>query len=378
MAENNNKFGIFLEQCRKEKNMSQNDLAKLLNYNSKNTISRWESGKAFPSDPTVLNKLCEIFDLSLEELISGEKKNNSNSQEINEKMIKEYSDKYNKYRKTSLKLFISTTISLILIIFAIIFIYFSFIQNQISLYKLSLDNNNFILNDSTLFISNKLSVLDLNKIETKTEEEIETIKLYYIDDNNKERLIISGGNDNYYIEEDNGYNEYNLYLLKSKELYLDIITNKDIYKRIPINTEQVYKNDNIFPKKEKAIGNEKYNNDYQEEQINYDEEFLIKQGFEYQKETRVFVKSIDENYYLYIDKDTNKIKATIIEEYTTYELIAPINEEIIYFYHSINGQTVAEKQFVIEEEKNCTEKKCSSTTDYLEYINYLKKHIKIN
>lgn len=375
--EENNKCGDFFAKCRKEKNLSQTDLAVLLNYNSKNTIARWESGKSFPSDPIILNKLCEIFNLSLEELIVGERKNKENIAEIKEKMIKEYSDKYNKYRKTSSKLFISILISLLLIILSTIFIYLSFIKNQITLYKLSLDNNNFILNDSTLFISNKLSVLDLNKINSKNGEEIETIRLYYFDDNDKERLIISGGNDYYYIEEDNGYNEYNLYLLKIKQLYIDITTNKENYKQIPIYIELVYKNDNIFPKKEKAIGNGESNTDNANEQIEYNEQFLLNEGFEYQPEVRVFGKDIDEKYYFIIDKVDNKIKLSIYEDNSVDKIIASLDDEIIYRFSSVNNISTGEKQYKISEEKECNKTKCSTVEDYIKYINYLKKHIKV-
>lgn len=49
------KRGAFIVECRKEKGLSQEELANRLNY-SRTNISKWETGKAFPSNPDVLKK----------------------------------------------------------------------------------------------------------------------------------------------------------------------------------------------------------------------------------------------------------------------------------------------------------------------------------
>jgi transcriptional regulator with XRE-family HTH domain len=54
------KFGVRLKTLRKEKNMTQEELAKLLNVH-KGTISNWENGYRFPEE-RILIKLAEIFD----------------------------------------------------------------------------------------------------------------------------------------------------------------------------------------------------------------------------------------------------------------------------------------------------------------------------
>ena len=65
------KIGKFIARMRKEKNMTQEDLARILGVTNK-TISRWENGNYMP-DLSLLKPLSEVLDISLNELLSGEK-----------------------------------------------------------------------------------------------------------------------------------------------------------------------------------------------------------------------------------------------------------------------------------------------------------------
>ncbi|MDY4573870.1 MAG: helix-turn-helix transcriptional regulator [Intestinibacter sp.] len=67
-------IGEQLVKLRKENNMSQEKLAKLLGV-SRQTIYKWENNKAYP-DMINLVTISEIFDVSMDELIKGDKKNN--------------------------------------------------------------------------------------------------------------------------------------------------------------------------------------------------------------------------------------------------------------------------------------------------------------
>ena len=69
---NYEKCGKFIQELRKNKGLTQQDLAKELNYTDK-TISRWETGKAFPEDNNTLEKLSKLFEVSIEELTYGER-----------------------------------------------------------------------------------------------------------------------------------------------------------------------------------------------------------------------------------------------------------------------------------------------------------------
>jgi len=57
-----------LEYLRKEKNISQEDLAFKLGV-SRQAASKWESGAAYPETAKMIS-MCKIFDCTLDELIN--------------------------------------------------------------------------------------------------------------------------------------------------------------------------------------------------------------------------------------------------------------------------------------------------------------------
>lgn len=67
---NQMKIGKFISECRKEKKLTQSQLAERLNITDK-AISKWETGKSLP-DIALLLPLCEILDISLNEMFVGE------------------------------------------------------------------------------------------------------------------------------------------------------------------------------------------------------------------------------------------------------------------------------------------------------------------
>ncbi len=64
------KTGAFIAQCRKEKNLTQMQLAELLEITNQ-AVSKWENGRGMP-DVSLLQPLCNALDISLNELFSGE------------------------------------------------------------------------------------------------------------------------------------------------------------------------------------------------------------------------------------------------------------------------------------------------------------------
>ena len=70
------KFGAFVAQCRKEKKMTQVDLAAKLNVTDK-AISRWERGVGFP-DINTIEPLAAALDVSVAELMKSERIDESN------------------------------------------------------------------------------------------------------------------------------------------------------------------------------------------------------------------------------------------------------------------------------------------------------------
>ncbi len=73
----NKKIADFIYQCRCEKKMTQTDLAERIGV-SVQSISKWETGKAVPSFEH-LNELCTVLDVTLIELLNGERIENQSA-----------------------------------------------------------------------------------------------------------------------------------------------------------------------------------------------------------------------------------------------------------------------------------------------------------
>lgn len=68
--------GSIIKKIREEKKITQSDLAEML-FISPKTISKWETGKGYP-DITMLESLSKALNVSITELLSGEKIVNTN------------------------------------------------------------------------------------------------------------------------------------------------------------------------------------------------------------------------------------------------------------------------------------------------------------
>ena len=66
------KIGRFLKQLRKEKGITQEQLAEALNVSNR-TVSRWETGNNMP-DISILVDIADYYDISIPEIIDGERK----------------------------------------------------------------------------------------------------------------------------------------------------------------------------------------------------------------------------------------------------------------------------------------------------------------
>ena len=80
---NQEKIGRLIAECRREKKMSQVELADKLKVSDK-SVSKWENGKCLP-DVSLYKDLCNILGITLNEFFAGEK--------IKEEKFKEQADK---------------------------------------------------------------------------------------------------------------------------------------------------------------------------------------------------------------------------------------------------------------------------------------------
>jgi transcriptional regulator with XRE-family HTH domain len=65
------KIGKFIAELRKQKNLTQCEFAEILGISNK-TVSKWECGNGMP-ELSLMMPICEILEINLNELFSGEK-----------------------------------------------------------------------------------------------------------------------------------------------------------------------------------------------------------------------------------------------------------------------------------------------------------------
>lgn len=94
---NQEKIGKFIAVCRKEKGLTQLQLAEKLNITNR-AVSKWETGKSCP-DVSLMLELCNILGITVNELLSGERILMEDYQKKAEENLVELQDKKMKAQK---------------------------------------------------------------------------------------------------------------------------------------------------------------------------------------------------------------------------------------------------------------------------------------
>lgn len=89
------KIGSFLKQLRKDRGLTQEQLAEVLGVAGR-TVSRWETGSNMP-DLSILIQIAEYYDVEVKEILDGERKSEMMNREMKETLTK-VAD-YNKLEK---------------------------------------------------------------------------------------------------------------------------------------------------------------------------------------------------------------------------------------------------------------------------------------
>lgn len=142
---NQQKVGKFIQERRKEKRLTQLELAEKLGVSNR-TISKWETGRSLP-DYSMFNDLCSELDISINELLSGEKLNKENYQKKLEENFVSTIDYNNKKRNKKIR-------SIFIILFILIIIYFMYKTFIIIYYDtrlISEDNDKVFPNNKEIY-----------------------------------------------------------------------------------------------------------------------------------------------------------------------------------------------------------------------------------
>ena len=114
---NQEKIGKFIAKIRKEKKMTQQELADKLNVTDR-AIGNWENGRRIP-DVVFYKPLCEVLDISLNELLSGERIKESELKEKTDEVL----DNTIKYSAKKIKKIKRIIIISLVVLFFIVFVW---------------------------------------------------------------------------------------------------------------------------------------------------------------------------------------------------------------------------------------------------------------
>ena len=179
---NQQKIGNFIKEKRKEKELTQEELATKLGVSNR-TISKWENGHGMPDYSMILD-LCRELDMSINELLSGEEIKQENYQTMLEENIIKTIDYNNRKRnKKNFKI----TLFVILIVVGLLLIGYKMFY--LHLYKEESIANEMVFN---------LSRIELKHNDKANRDVLNNISIYIPDgfvlenDISKSSLVSNG------------------------------------------------------------------------------------------------------------------------------------------------------------------------------------------
>ena len=367
-----NKLGIIITNLRKEKGITQKDLAEALNISDK-AVSRWECGKSLPT-LEMMFQISKYFNVSFNDLITARISDDHEDDEIVEEIIKEFS---NMGKRKIKRIKILTIIAFIIIFILSIVMIFTNTYNRFKVYRVHTESDIITKTHGFYVETNIRDTLFLGDIKIKNivikETDIISVDLYYTE-NNKEYIIqnYSSLNDIYlvgsqsYIEIDDLSNYFD-------KLYLRVTVTDD---KNNVSTYEAklefvldFSNNKIF-----------YKNEYKVESLNKSitrynfanvENILIKNGFE-QMNDNVLRKIIEEyriNYLINI----NVINVQFDKNDFKYRYSYNAKNEILEVYITDNNLTIIQnyKYDIKNDQMNCEVGICSDYKKVLELMDDL-------
>lgn len=351
------KIGKFICGLRNEKKWTQEDLANKL-FVDRTMVSKWERGVYVPSTE-ILIKMQSLFDITINEILYGERKDSNNTSNIDSIPIKLVKEE----KKKEKKILIINTIIIFLLVFSFLSYYFVNNYNSIKIYKIFGSNAGFSISDGLLVVTKEKSYIKIGDLETQNNRTIASIKLYFQKGKEEKNIFETGvsGLNKVYTNRFNynelfEYNDLN-YILKGLKLNLILDDGTEI---------------TIDLKLEKDYANNKFVEDLKEPISDGEKIFGEEEVPEYIKNNFVFDNQTNE----YIRKSKNKM-----EEYNSYANVYILTfyyqnyEEKIFYnlkektfeYYIFKDEDVSEYYIYDSNKETCEFGNCN-----IEYINKIK------
>ena len=232
-------IGKHLKTLREKNNLTQEQLADKL-FVSRSNVSKWERNISLPDADTLL-ELSKIFNVSVDDILLGNNKNDSSGVLNIYKQIE-------KQKKVMLIICVS---SIIIILLFLIYYFLSF-YNSNKIFLVNGYGNESYFNNGIIIYTKEKEYLSLGKINSK--KDILRMKLV-VSINNEENIIYETTSDEIFLLESRGYNELELskILLNKNKLNLYIYYCDGTYENIKLNLRLDYSNKNLIFKFEKNI-----------------------------------------------------------------------------------------------------------------------------
>ena len=126
---NQQKIGEFLKHLRKDKGLTQEQLAEEFGVSSR-SVSRWENGNTMP-DISIIIELADFYDVDIREIICGERKSENMDKELKDTLatVADYTNNENgKIMQSAVNMAIITSV-IFGIVTSIIFYFYILIDN---------------------------------------------------------------------------------------------------------------------------------------------------------------------------------------------------------------------------------------------------------
>ena len=203
-------IGKYISKKRKQKGLTQKELANNLNISEK-TISKWECGNGLP-EVSLMQPLCNELDITVNELLSGEDlKNNNNDKVIDYKKYKD--NKNHKIIAIIIIIFLLITLSLLTITQIKYQKFYDTNYNNNKVTELYGESKNLFYDNLVIIESPSKTIAINGNIDTLNNEKVPRNSIYKYTLRYKDRIIYGGGIEDitkmksFIAEEPIGYNE---------------------------------------------------------------------------------------------------------------------------------------------------------------------------
>ena len=184
------KFGENLKIIRKNKKMSQEQLAEKVNV-SRQSVSKWETGEAYPEINNIL-ELCKIFNCKINDLIHNDMSDISSlDEEIIMNVVKFNEQKQKKVKTLSNTISLISKISGIILKVAIPFVLLAMILLPYLISNVEIKDNEISFKNEKITLIDDNTIAINNAMILSIDEEISKSDIINIFNNNSKTKIIS-------------------------------------------------------------------------------------------------------------------------------------------------------------------------------------------